>query len=135
MPAVASLLFPEPTLRRSPLAVWRWWEARRLTFNLIVGTTGLGTLLIVHLLFFRPALLLTPAPWLVALVYGLSANVCYSFGAPVELVLERWLGRETYGVGPALFRYGLIYSVGLTLFPIAFAAIGSIVGMILHVVR
>jgi len=122
MSALASVLFPEPTLRRSPLAVLRWWESRRLTYNAIVGATGLVTLLAIHLLFFRAEFLLSPRPWLAALAYGVAANCCYSFGAPTEIVLERWLGRQVYGLGPALFRHGLVYSVGLTLFPIALGA-------------
>jgi hypothetical protein len=31
--------------------------------------------------------------------------------------VERWLGRPAYGLGPALFRCGLVFSVGLTLIP------------------
>ena len=46
-----------------------------------------------------------------------------------ENLVERWLGRPVYGLGPALFRHGLVFSIGLTLFPAAlvtFMAIGGL---------
>src|SRR5687767_13297103 len=43
------LLF-EPTLVRSPLRVVHWWESRRPAYNLIVGATGLGTLVYINAL-------------------------------------------------------------------------------------
>ncbi len=50
--------------------------------------------------------------------YGVLANTCYSTGRAVETVLQKWLGRETYGLGPALDRHGFVFSVGLTLLPV-----------------
>ena len=125
MSALVSILFPEPTLQRTPLSVLGWWESRRLTYNAIVGGTGAITLLGLWVAsgfeFF-----LTPFPWIGAAAYGIAANVCYSLGAPVEILLQRWLKRDTYGLGPALFRHGLVYSVGLTLFPLALAGLAVI---------
>jgi hypothetical protein len=135
MSALASVLFPEPTLRRSPLAVLRWWESRRLTYNAVVGATGLFTLLVLHLVFFRLEFLLNPRPWLGALAYGVAANLCYSLGAPTEILLERWLGRRAYGLGPALFRHGLVYSVGLTLFPVALGTFITLAEFVFRVLR
>lgn len=134
MSRLVNVLFPEPTLQRSPLAILRWWESRRLTYNAIVGATGLVTLGVLELtvmLPFRmgPELL----PWRAVLAYGLAANVCYSLGPLAEATIERWLGRRVYGAGPALWRHGLIFSMGLTLFPIAMAGIfwlTKITGMI-----
>lgn len=135
MPALTSVLFPQPSLRRSPAAIIGWWESRRFTYNVIVGVAGLLTLAVTHSVFFPARFLATPMPWIVTLIYGVCANVCYSFGAPLELALERWLKRETYGVGPALFRHGLVYSVGLTLFPIGLAAVTTIVKILAHLAR
>src|SRR5262245_23485200 len=103
MVSLTSVLFPEPTIARSTLAVIRWWESRRLTYNAVVGATGLVTLVVVDGLIFRTHFLLEPFSFMVALAYGVAANVCYSFGPAVELTVQRWLGRETYGLGPALF--------------------------------
>src|SRR5262249_39349840 len=135
MPALTSVLFPEPSLRRSPAAIWRWWESHRFTYNVIVGSAGLFTLAVTHSIFFPARMLTSPMTWLIALTYGVCANVCYSFGAPLELALARWLKREPYGVGPALFRHGLVYSVGLTLFPIALAAVATVVKILTHLAR
>jgi hypothetical protein len=134
MPALTSVLFPEPTLRRSPGAVIGWWERRRLLFNLVVGATGLVTVSIIGLAA-GGAIFSQPGLWLGVTAYGIAANVCYSLGAPLELLIERWLGRETYGLGPALFRYGLVYSVGLTLFPLALGAFAVVAKLLFHLLR
>ncbi len=120
----------EPTLMRSPLRVVRWWESRRVIYNVIVGTTGLVTLawlttvqlLTGHGLFF--------VPWQAIVAYGAAANVSYTFGWVVENAVERWLKQPVYGLGPALFRHGLVFSVGLTLLPIPIVTVASILGRI-----
>jgi len=122
------LLF-EPTLLRSPLRVVQWWEKRRFAYNLAVGATGLGTIVYANALslLFRGQWF--TFPWQVLVAYGLAANVCYTMGWVAENLVERWLGRPVYGLGPALFRHGLVFSVGLTLFPAAlvtFMAIGGL---------
>lgn len=122
---IQELLF-EPTLIRSPLRVVAWWERRRLTYNVAVGAIGLGVLayvgLLSRLLGWGHAL----PPWQLPIVYGLAANVCYSFGPITELVVERWLKRPVYGFGPALFRHGLVFSLGLTFLPALVSTVGAI---------
>ncbi len=125
MPSLVNVLFPAPSIRRSPLAVISWWESRRLTFNALVGTAGLATLA-ANLVLWGPVRGAGPGPWLAVVAYGVAANICYSFGAPTELLLQRWLDRDTYGLGPALFRHGLVFAVGLTLLPIPVMAVGRI---------
>ena len=124
MPDLVTVLFPAPSIRRSPLAVWKWWESRRLTYNALVGSAGLATLAANFVLWGGPRNGL--APLLAAAAYGLAANVCYSLGPAAELLLQRWLERDTYGLGPALFRHGLVFSVGLTLLPIPVMTVGRI---------
>jgi len=48
--------------------------------------------------------------------YGIAANLFYTLGWAAEIAVERWLKRPVYGLGPALFRHGLVFSIGLTLF-------------------
>ena len=131
------LLF-EPTLVRSPVSILAWWERRRLSYNVIVGLTGVATLLYVNVLgVITGHGLLIPRPgpdgpqqvWAIVF-YGVMANVCYSFGSVIEAVAERWLKRPIYGFGPALFRHGLVFSIGLTLLPAVIVTIGSIAGLI-----
>jgi hypothetical protein len=134
MGALTSVLFPEPTLRRSPGAVIGWWERRRPLYNLVVGATGLVTVCILGVAL-GPTMFIQPGSWIGITAYGIAANLCYSLGAPLELLLERWLGRQSYGLGPALFRYGLVYSVGLTLFPLALGAFAVAGKLLFHFLR
>lgn len=126
---LTKLLF-EPTLVRSPLSVVRWWESRRPLYNLAVGVTGLGVLgYSVGLeLLLGNGLLEFPLIGVVA--YGIAANVCYTLGPAAEMTIEKFLKRPVYGLGPALFRYGLVFSLGLTLLPAAMITIVNIAGAI-----
>ena len=122
------LLF-EPTLIRSPLRVVYWWESRRPVYNAIVGATGLGTLIYAQSLSFLARGQWIPIEWQLIVAYGVAANLFYTLGWFAENAVERWLRRPVYGLGPALFRHGLVFSVGLTLFPAAivtFLAIGGL---------
>ena len=132
------LLF-EPTLLRSPLRVIQWWESRRLSFNVIVGITGIATLVYANgleLLLGHGMLIPRPGPdgpqqvWAIV-AYGIGANVAYTMGWVVENIVERWLKRPVYGLGPALFRHGLVFSVGLTLIPAIVVTIANVAGFLL----
>ncbi|HEX7121722.1 MAG TPA: hypothetical protein VF178_05065 [Gemmatimonadaceae bacterium] len=120
MSALTRFFFRHEVSCRTPAEVIAWWEARRLPYNLAVGSAGVTTLALVHLLFRLPPyaesvpLLPTLA---VAGVYGIMANICYTGGWIAELVIRRTGGYELEPVGPALFRYGFAFSIGLTLFP------------------
>ena len=125
MSALTRLLFPAPAEVRSTTAILRWWESRRLTFNVIVGATGLVTLGAIKLIAFLPPLSIN-APvffWPGIVAYGFFANLFYSLGFVTEAAMQRAWHDETPRVGPALFRQGLTFSVGLTLFPIALMGI------------
>ena len=131
------LLF-EPTLVRSPARVIQWWEKRRLSYNLIVGATGALTLVYANgleLLLGHGMLIPRPGPdgpqQVMAIVaYGILANVGYTGGWIVENLVERWLQRPVYGLGPALFRHGLVFSIGLTLIPAVVITIANIGGLL-----
>jgi len=114
-----------------PESAWRvvgWWERRRVSYNLTVGVTGLFTLAVVGALGMLPPLagVLT-----IVAVYGVLANVCYSLGAVADLVARRIGGPDWAPVGPTLFRYGFVFSIGLTLLPIPVA----VLGFVLHLLR
>lgn len=122
------LLF-EPTLVRSPLRMLHWWESRRPAYNLVVGATGIGTLVYANLMSLLARGEWMPVPWQLVVLYGVAANAFYSLGWVTESLAERWLGRPVYGLGPALFRHGLVFSLGLTLFPaviVTFFAVGGL---------
>jgi hypothetical protein len=132
MAALAQLLFPVPDVRRSPATLLAWWERRRLTYNIIVGSTGLVTLTVLHVFSWLPPYINFDAPWPLVILYGLCANVCYSLGFAIEATLERLWGEEVAPVGPTLFRHGLVFSVGLTLFPIGIAWVGWLIAAARH---
>ena len=121
MSGLVEVLYPVPNLRRNTLSTVRWWESRRMVFNKAVGATGLVTL--AGISFFAalpPHSSIVPLPMLLvgAVVYGVMANICYSLGWMTELFARRVWGRSAPDLGPLLFRQGLIFSVGLTLFPV-----------------
>jgi len=113
---------PEPTT----WSVLQWWESRRLAYNLAVGTAGLISLCgigLVSLLHGERGL----PPWQPILAYAVAANVCYSAGPLADLyVVKRW-GPQYAPVGAALFRYGFVFSVGLTLLPLPLALVAAVV--------
>jgi hypothetical protein len=134
MTTLARLLFPAPAIRRSPAVIFGWWEDRRPVYNLIVGATGLVTLGAVELLNYLPPHDPNPIPWAIGVVvYGIAANVCYTFGSVAEALLARLFGDELLPVGPTLFRHGLVFSVGLTLLPIGFAWLDYLVSALKYV--
>ena len=121
------LLF-EPSLVRSPLRIVQWWERRRLAYNAVVGVLGLGSLGYAMFVSYLARGAVPTGVWQLALAYGLAANVCYTLGPATEILADRWLKRPLYGLGPALFRHGLVFSIGLTLFPAAMVTFFAIAG-------
>lgn len=119
MTRLAEFLFPAPA-HRTPGAILRWWEARRLPYNVVVGAAGLLTLGVVRVLTWLPpdAHAGGMPPWPFVVVYGVLANVCYCLGPALEIGLHWTWGRRVIPVGPALYRMGLTFSLGLTLLPV-----------------
>ena len=125
---VEEVLFPLPAHRRTTMGILTWWESRRLVYNVIVGTTGLVSLGIIGLIsIIPPGVPRLLPPWQLILAYGAAANVCYTFGPAVEILLQRIWKRKVLPVGPVLFRQGLSFSVGLTLLPVMVASAAWVV--------
>ena len=125
---VTELLFPLPAVRRSPLGILMWWESRRLVYNVVVGVTGVATLAVISAISLIPPGLPGIRPPLVAiLAYGALANICYTFGPMAEVALQQLWKDKVLPVGPALFRQGLAFSVGLTLLPVVVVSGGWVV--------
>ena len=122
MTALSRFFFRHEVSCRTPASVIGWWEARRLPYNAVVGATGVVTVGVMQVLSrIGPA----PDPMPIgitiagAIAYGVMANVCYTRGWMAELLIRRSGGSALEPAGPALFRYGFAFSVGLTLFPAA----------------
>lgn len=130
---LGDILFPPAAYRRTTPSIVAWWEARRGTYNLIVGGTGLFTLVVLRLISWLPPFLTLPFDWRPIVAYGLLANVCYTFGWAIEAAAQRLWGDRCPPLGPALFRQGVAFSVGLTLLPIllgSFAWVVKVIGFI-----
>jgi len=117
MTRLAEFLFPAPA-RRDLGSILRWWERRRPAYNLIVGTAGLlsiGTVSVVSAL--PPGGHGLGLPAAVVLVVGVLANVCYFLGPATEYAIQRLSRGTVLPTGPALYRMGLTFSLGLVLLP------------------
>jgi len=135
MSAITEFLFPAPA-RRAVGPIVGWWESRRLRYNLIVGGAGVTSLVAVRLITLLPPHPLhlptsfLHAVWLPVLAFAVMANVCYTMGPAVEVMVEKLWGRQVLPVGPSLFRMGLTFSVGLALLPTLLVVFGWIVRII-----
>ena len=109
--------------------VIRWWESRRLFFNLIVGITGLVTcVLLVVCAFTADSLVGEPigmsdGPLLgifMIVPYALLANVCYTAGWISELIVKTTRTADNAAAfAVKAFRAGITFSIFVTLSPAA----------------
>ena len=116
MTELTEFLFPAPA-RRSVGGIVRWWESRRLAYNVFVGSAGLVSLGVVNLITSLSSVPPINGQWIAVVVFGVMANVCYLLGPAIEIALQKLWGEKLLPVGPGLFRMGLTFSVGLALFP------------------
>jgi hypothetical protein len=114
--SITEFLFPAPAAR-STGAIIRWWEKRRLVYNLAVGAAGSVSFVVMSvvdsILKGDPHLV----PWPFVALFGLGANVMYLLGPTLEILIDKIWGRTVLPAGPSLYRMGLTFSVGLALFP------------------
>jgi len=115
---------------RDPESAWEviaWWEARRIPFNLIVGVTGAVTsaaMLVIAAVgeLAMPGAQIFPDPPILVLVpvvlFAVMANVCYTGGWIVELLINYAWPEEPEGFGTLSFTLGLVFAVLVTLPPI-----------------
>jgi hypothetical protein len=108
------------TTQLSRWEVVRWWEARRITYNLLVGVAGILSLILtvfVGSMAVKPGDDFEEPMGLIffSIAFAITANVCYTSGWIVDLV--RYRG----GPSRKLFRVGLIFSVVLALLPALWA--------------
>ena len=117
------------TVKRMTTAqVIRWWELRRLLYNLVLLITGVATIAGMEWLMNKAVPLGEDAIEPMALVlftglYGIAANVCYTLGWISELVSRRRNPERARVLGRRLFRWGLIFSCALTTLPFWYACV------------
>lgn len=117
MSALTEFLFPAPA-KRTVGGIVRWWESRRLAYNVFVGSAGLLTTATFAVITALPPISDPELiPWEGILLFGIGANVFYTMGSIVEIAVQKLWRGEILPVGPALYRMGLTFGVGLALFP------------------
>jgi hypothetical protein len=112
----------------SSLQIVGWWELRRIPYNLIVGFSGLLTICVMVAVEINcerrtGVSSVLPDPPIFALfgaiVYAFMANVCFTGGWVVELLLVHGLGIRPRRFAQVAFALGLLGSVLLTILPAA----------------
>ena len=118
-----------------------WWESRRIPFNLIVGSAGIISCIVVGIVGLGSSILFDselglPDPPLFALVgiliYGIIANICFTGGWLAELVVRKIWPREADRFATLSFSLGLVFSVLLTLTPGIVIGAAGIFGLLRH---
>ena len=135
MALIGDVLFPPADYRRTTLSLLSWWESRRATFNIVVGGAGIVTLVVIRAISWMPPGVPMTWDWRPIAAYGALANVCYSFGFAIEATAQRIWRDRAPALGPALFRQGLAFSVGLTLLPILLVSIGWLARVAMWIFR
>ena len=127
---LADFFFPLPAPRNT-WGIIRWWESRRLKYNLIVGGTGLFSLGVIRVMTsLPPDPIHLPYVLQPIIAYGILANICYSLGPTAEILVEK-LGRgKILPTGPSFWRMGLTFAFGLTLLPSILVGMGWVFSVI-----
>jgi hypothetical protein len=125
--ALTRYFFSPVYIPRSAWSIVGWWERRRLVYNLVLAVAGvlsLGAQSLFTVLPPRSAAPDVPLGLVGVLAYAVLANLCYTAGPAVDVYIRRRWGDGYAVVGPTLFRYGFVFSVGLTLLPIPLSFLG-----------
>ena len=137
----ASALCRRDSSLNSAREVIGWWEARRIPFNLIVGSTGILTCVVVGVVGLSSELLFKsefglPDPPLFALMgivlYGILANVCFTGGWVTELIVRRFWAHESGRFATLTLSLGTIFAVLLTLAPAIVIGAAGIFKLLRH---
>ncbi len=130
MTALGEFLFPTPA-RLTSGEIIKWWERRRLPYNLFVGSAGALTLALSHVIIaLPPGGEAMPLFWPPIVVFGVMANVCYLFGPITEILITKIWGDQLLPTGAVLYRIGLTFSVGLALLPTLIISVGWVVRIV-----
>lgn len=119
-------LFTRKEEDTSLLAVIKWWELRRIAYNLIVGVMGVFTCVITVLVaaiasetFGEPLALPDPPIVIVFAVifFAVMANVCYTGGWFAELLVRAVWKERAGDFAQISFALGILFSAVVTLAP------------------
>jgi hypothetical protein len=145
---LAALRLSAPCRRNASLGSARdvigWWEARRIPFNLLVGTAGVVTCLVTGVVALESEMVLQtefgwPDPPLFALIgvllYGIFANIFFTGGWVAELIVRSVWPQEADRFATLSLALGVIFSVVLTLAPGILIGAAGVFQLLAHAIR
>jgi hypothetical protein len=102
-----------------------WWERRRIAFNVVILFVGAFTLFVIQVL---ATILIRLGAYVIrpngipsfVIFYMLAVNICYTLGWVTELLWSDGDTARTEQLRPAVYRWGLVFSVAITLLPAVF---------------
>lgn len=107
-------IFVPPDRERSWWEVIVWWESRRILYNVLVGVMGGASLILMLFFASRPGMLppgedvVEPMALIIA---PILANICYTAGWVVELILRCILRERARQLGFWLLCLGFAFSL------------------------
>jgi len=113
-PQLIARLFRVPGGQRSALRIIWWWELRRIPYNLIMAVVGMASMFCIVGIDALPPRLpeeqLMWSPGFSAMGFGILANIAYTAGWIVELILRPALPNDA-------FKFGLGFSIVMAIVP------------------
>lgn len=124
----ARLFAPLAYKPQETLNIIGWWESRRLFYNVVVGLTGLVSLVFLRFLCMNHIFNASALGGVLIMLWGafcvaIMANVCYTAGCICDSFARHFWKDKAESFGPILFSLGLIFSLLVVALPI----FGSIV--------
>jgi len=116
------------------LDIIRWWESRRIPYNLIVAVVGIASGLIMLMTELATehvtgeALDATRSPLFeifAVIIFAMMANICFTGGWILELLSRRLWGTRAEAFGEIAFTWGTLGSIFLTLVPAALTVVAG----------
>ena len=133
-----SWLFGVPPEPRSVWSIIGWWELRRLLYNLALGLVG-GVSFVLFLVFSSLLGQLDPpdndVDFLVIPVVVVLANMAYTGGWVVELLVRLIWGDRYPHLGPKLLKLGLLLTLNVVLLPAVCSGAVLLVRCVMGAVR
>lgn len=93
-----------------------------MAFNVVILLTGAATLFVIEMIAslmarFGGAIVQPTGDWSFVVLYLLAINICYTLGWVSELLWSDGDTARTELLRPAVYRWGLTFSVAITLLP------------------
>jgi len=115
----------------------QWWEMWRIPYNLFVGAAGVLCFIIIFVniaieenvfgsqnISFFLAIVAVP-------FYAIIANICFTSGWIVEIVVRKIWRERTGAFGEISFALGLVFSIFLTLAPAILSTVALVVKLLM----